>query len=47
VLIAVAMGKSLEAGYHFNPGTSAGLSSHAILIGMGTREQVARLHENS
>jgi hypothetical protein len=39
------MGKSLEAGCRFNPGTSAGLSSYAILIGMGTREQVDRLHE--
>jgi voltage-gated potassium channel len=38
--------KSPESGYRFNPGASTTLKVGDILIVVGTREQIAKLHEN-
>jgi Trk K+ transport system NAD-binding subunit len=39
--------KSADSGYHFNPSGSTVLQRGDILIVVGTREQIARLHETS
>jgi voltage-gated potassium channel len=38
--------KSVERGYQFNPGAGTVLNAGDILIVVGTREQIARLHES-
>jgi K+/H+ antiporter YhaU regulatory subunit KhtT len=38
--------KSPARGYQFNPGASTVLQAGDILIVVGTREQIARLHES-
>jgi voltage-gated potassium channel len=37
--------KSLESGYQFNPGANTVLNAGDILIVVGTRDQITRLHE--